>query len=303
MKSDAQRNVRYANLICFAMVAVLNGCASSHSIKMQRSDLISFLESEMVKNTEWVRIHAAEGLLAGGSSSKVREMFLPEVDTATAPYRIGVWRVLARATTGAERDRYIARLRSVLHDPKASDRISAAESLAKLNAAAHFDREVILNWLTTANPATAAFPRWLLVLASSGGEREQEEAALAKLLSAGDAVARLRAAFALGRLKTISASSLNSLREQLKIEPADSIARIYLITALLLHSDNPYEILHLEASLANYVNGKPNEQLELGIVTGLRGKQEGVALLTPLLNSPVADARIGAATGLLRLVP
>jgi len=306
MKSAALQNARYAKILCLAMAAIfalLNGCATSAPMRMQRSQLISFLENEMVNNTGWLRIHAAEGLLDQGPSSKVRELFRPEADTATAPYRIGVWRVLARSTTGTERDGYVARLRKVLYDPQASDRISAAESMAKLDAVDHSDREVILNWLTTADSASAAFPRWLLVLSSRSNERNQDETELAKLLSADDPVARLRAAYALGRLKTLSANSLSGLREHLQIESVDSIARIYLITAILLHNDDPAEISELEPQLARYANGKPNEQLELGLVTGLRGKPEGIALLTPLLKSSEGDARIGAASGLLRLVP
>jgi hypothetical protein len=284
------------------LVALLTGCTAPAPMKIQRSQLVSVLEKEMTNNTSWLRIHAAEGLLDNGEIGKVADLFRLESKTATAPYRIGVWRVLARSTTGVERDDYIDRIRNVLQDPQATDRISAAESLGKLNAVKRSDRDVILKWLTTADDATAAFPCWLLVLSSNADEREHDEAALAKLLSSNDAVARLRAAFALGRLKTISPDSTARLRKQLEVESADSIARIYLITALLLHIYDAAMVTDLEKKLASYANSKTNEQLELGIVTGLRGKSEGVALLEPLLKNPEADARIGAANGLLKLI-
>jgi hypothetical protein len=92
------------------------------------------------------------------------------------------------------------------------------------------------------------------------------------------------------------------IREQLKSEPLDSIARIYLITALLLHEKNPSATAELEKQLAPYLKGKPNEQLEAAIVMGLRGNSASIPLLQPLLHNNEPDARIGAANGLLRLL-
>ncbi|MDB6057702.1 MAG: hypothetical protein JWO95_1546 [Verrucomicrobiales bacterium] len=270
---------------------------------MNCADLIAGLEGEMSANTQWLRIHAAEGLLDNGESrEKVAQLFRKESETATAPYRIGVWRVLARSTDGDERVRNIENIRAVLRDPQATDRISAAESLGKLNAVGRDDRAVIFQWLKTADDATAAFPRWLLVLSSTAEGRREDEAGLAALVCSNDAVARIRAAFALGRSKNPASDSIAKIREQLKVEPSDSIARIYLIAALLLHETEASAIAALEKQLLPYRNGKANEQLEFGIVTGLRGKPENIPLLEPLLKSREADARIGAANGLLQLL-
>jgi HEAT repeat protein len=279
------------------------GCASRTEMKTDRSKLIIQLEHEMATNTQWLRIHAAEGLLDNGESSKkVFEQFRSEADTATAPYRIGVWRVLARSTAGVERETYVERIRNAMRDPQATDRISAAESLCKINAASRADRDVISDWLKTADDATGPFPTWLRVLSSNREERAIDEAALVKFLRSPDPVARLRAGFALGRLKNLAVSSLSSVREQLSAEPSDSIARIYLMTALLLHGNDSAEVSQLELELSRYAHGKSNEQLEFGIVTGLLGKKDGLSLLAPLLNDPEPDARIGAANGMLRLL-
>jgi hypothetical protein len=156
--------------------------------------------------------------------------------------------------------------------------------------------------LKTADDATAAFPRWLLVMSGNRSERASDEVGLAKLLSSSDPVARLRAAFALGRLKKLSGGSVVKLRERLKLDPADSIARIYFISALLLHASDPRERAVLEKQLNAYVKGKANEQLELGIVTGLLGRSKGLKVLEPMLNDPEPDARIGAANGMLKLL-
>jgi HEAT repeat protein len=270
---------------------------------MNRAESIAGLEREMTINKQWLRIHAAEGLLDNGESrDKVAQLFRKESDSATAPYRIGVWRVLARSTEGEERRRYIELIRAALNDPQATDRISAAESLGKLDAARSDDRAVIFEWLKTADDATAAFPRWLLVLSSNVGERHEDEAALAALVGSADPVAQIRAAFALGRLKNAAPASIAKIREQLNVEPSDSIARVYLITALLLHETNSSISAELEQQLLPYLKGKANEQLEAGIVLGLRGNAGSIPLLQPLLHDNEPDARIGAANGLLRLL-
>ena len=283
------------------LLATANPCLAEMNI--ERAQLVSLLEHEMLTNTAWVRIHAAEALLDNGQSNRIRDSFVFEADTASAPYRIGVWRVLARCSTDGERNRYVERIRAVSRDTGAVDRISAAESLGKLNTVSRADRDFIRQWAGSADDATAAFPRWLLVLSSNPAERPNDEAMLAGLLSSSDPVARLRAAFALGRLADLSPDSMARFRRQLRSEPADSIARAYLVTGLLLHSPESSAAGLLEAEAIHYLNnGKPNEQLEVGIVIGLRGKSEGLKTLIPVLSNPESDARIGAASGMLHLL-
>jgi len=322
---------------CSFVFLMFSGCCHFDRVNAERSQLIARLQNEMLNQTDWLRIHAAEALLDHGQSAHIVELFKPEADAALPPYRIGVWRVLARgcgatlgplsqtlsgtlaetpqnstkfatkfATKERKQDRwdqlYVERIRSVLRDPAATDRISAAESLGKLDVANPRDDEMIAQWLTTADDATAVFPRWLLCLSSSDAKRDDHETALAKYLSSPDAIARLRAGFVLGRLKNISPNSLAALRHQLNLEPADSIARVYLITAVLLHSNETTETEPLKKQLIPYLHGKVNEQLEAGIILGMVGNETDLRILRPNLRSPEPDARIGAANGMLRLL-
>lgn len=263
------------------------------------------LEREMMVNTNWVRVHAADSLLNHGQTAQVEKTFLPEVDTATPPYRIGVWRVMARAAnTENERNAYVARLRKVVNDPSATDRISATETLCKLNVASPVDNEAIEQWLLTADDAAAAFARWYLVLSSTPAERPANETKLANLIDSNDWVARLRTAYSLGRLKDASPASLKKLRNRFEAEPAASSARLYMITALLLHGQHhPDLVPNLEKQLMAYIDhGNPGEQLEAGNALGLRGKKDDLKILNSMLTSPEADARIGGANGALYLL-
>jgi HEAT repeat protein len=89
------------------------------------------------------------------------------------------------------------------------------------------------------------------------------------------------------------------------MEPADSPARPYLLVAVLLHTNKGSSAeLKLKRQLTIYLDhGKPNEQLEAAIALGRRGTQDDVPALAKLLRSREPDARIGAANGLLCLLP
>lgn len=293
--------------VCLAASGLLLavGCAAPGAIGSRREQLIRLLEQEMLSNRGWVRVHAAEALLDHGHSQAVAASFLPEADTAALPYRIGVWRVLARAagTEGDRRD-FCGRIRHIMIDPQSSDRLSAAESLGKLGLVNPADRSVLEQWLLATDDATKTFALWVLALSSEGSQRAEDERRLADLLESSDPAARLRAAFALGRLPTISSNSAQALAQRLAIEPADSPARLYLLAAALFHADKGSPAaLNLKRQLTVYLDhGKPNEQLEAAVALGRRGTQDDVPALTKLLRSPEPDARIGAANGLLHLL-
>ena len=152
--------------------------------------------------------------------------------------------------------------------------------------------------------AAAAYALWLLALSGDSSERAGDETRLADLLDSTNSVARLRAAFALGRIRPISAATFGKLKARSALEPGDSPARPYIIGAVLLHSPGDSAIaVDLRRQLAGYLDkGKPNEQLEAATVLGRCGTSAEVAGLTRLLENPEADARIGAANGLLYLL-
>jgi len=282
------------------------GCATPVAPGSRREQLVRLLEQEMLANGGWVRVHAAEALLDHGYGRAVAESFLPEADTAALPYRIGVWRVLARAAwTEGDRRGFSSRIRSIMIDPQSTNRLSAAESLGKLGLADPADRSVLEEWLLATDDATKGFALWVLALSSEGAQRTEDERRLASLLESSVSDARLRAAFALGRLPTIATNSAQALERRLALEPADSPARLYLLVAALLHTEQgSAAALSLKRQLTTYLkHGKPNEQLEAAVALGKRGTLDDVPALTRLLRSPEPDARIGAANGLLHLVP
>lgn len=271
----------------------------------RRQSLIDMLEKELYANTAFVRIHAAEALVEHGFGFKAATILRADVDTKTPGYRTGVWRVLARiAPNEEERGQYTERIRRVMLDPAAPDRVGAAESLAKLGVSSRADRGALTEWLAQADAASAPFPLWVLFLSGHPAERVATEASLASLLEATDPIARLRAGFALGRIRKLSPESIAHLQKRAASEPADSPARLYLITAAFLHTPRgSAEAKALKNQfLPFFTRGKANEQYEAATVLGLHGSALDLPTLTELLKSPEADARIGAAGAVLHLV-
>lgn len=292
------------SLITLAL-ALLTGCTSTNQSTSRRQPFITQLEHELTINTGWVRIHAADALLDHGQKAIVTRTFAAESASDSSTFRTGIWRVMARATpTDQERQNFIARIRRVMHDPNAADRLQAAESLCKLGASDASDIPMLEQWLKTADDATAPFPQWLLILSHPLGQRSSHEARLTKFLESDANVARLRAGFALGRLKNIEINSALQLTQQAQREPSDSIARVYLKAAALLHEPpHSLAIPDLKKELSAYLkNGLPNEQLEAATILGRCGTAQDLPRLAPLLTNPEADARIGAATGSLYLL-
>jgi hypothetical protein len=291
-----------------AALAMSTGCVARPSpsgASLQRPQLLLILEHEMSANSGWVRVHAADALLDHHHPQPVAPSFAPEADTAAPPYRIGVWRVLARAAATAEqRQAFIERIRRTMLNPQAPDRLHAAESLAKLGAASPSDSPLLLEWLATATEPASPYVLWLLALSGSSVGQTNCETHLTDLLDSRDRTVRLRAAFALGRISAISPISLGRLQRCLELEPEDSPARSYVAAALLRHTARDTSgAARLRRILATcLVRGTPAEQLEAATTLGMCGTTKDLPALRRLLHSTEADARIGAAGGSLYIL-
>jgi solute:Na+ symporter, SSS family len=301
------RVLQYDVLVVAALV-LGTGCADRPvptDASTQRQQLLLVLQREMDSNTGWVRVHAADALIDHHHAQPVAPSFTREADTAAPPYRIGVWRVLARAAaTEEQRQAFIERIRRTMLDPQAPDRVHAAESLGKLGAASSSDNPALLEWLATASEPASVYPLWLLVLAGSSGVQASSEEHLCDLLDSQDSTARLRAAFTLGCIKVVSPASIARLNRRLELEAEDSPVRTYVAAALLRHTARDSSgAAQLKRQLANsLMRGQPAEQLEAAITLGMCGITEELPVFSQLLHSPEADARIGAASGSLYIL-
>ena len=77
------------------------------------------LRQAVTGQPRWIKVHAAENLLALGLPQGIREAFLAE-DKAFGQepqYRVGIWRVLTCAAAGpAERQEWLDKVRNAFSD-------------------------------------------------------------------------------------------------------------------------------------------------------------------------------------------
>src|SRR5690606_13994907 len=114
----------------------LTGCSQfvkllSDVSDVTRNQAIQLLKSSINGQPVWVSVHAAEYLLDLGYNEGIYERFQKENDSLgnTPVYRIGIWRVLARATKGEEKKIWIDSIVNVYKDHSAIDRVHAVEAL------------------------------------------------------------------------------------------------------------------------------------------------------------------------------
>ena len=120
-------------VLSIAGATLADDAAPTQVNRSLRERSIAVLRRVMDREERWIKVHAAEYLLQAGYPEGVKDAFLLESSIhGTEPqYRIGIWRVLARAAENEqEQAKWISNIRDVFLDPKAPDRSHAAETLA-----------------------------------------------------------------------------------------------------------------------------------------------------------------------------
>ncbi len=297
MRWETSRRLTFVStgsLVVAAMLATGMGQSRAESAGLY-GQALDTLKQSLQEGQPWERVHAAEALIKQGYFADLREGFQTEEQVAEPPYRIGVWRVLARAYGNNEslRRGYIEKIRKVFLEPSAPDREHALESLAKLG-----DRQRLEEVQQLAGQSEGTLPvyaRW--VLANSG--RPEDETNLAELLDSEDPKVRQGTAYALSHLKNLQVSTVKRLQSTLAGEPAGSKSRIYLMSALYVHS--PQSRPSLKEKLENWGGESPEARMEFARTLGQSGQPVDLPFLANWLEDPIRDVRINAAEALLRI--
>ena len=292
-------------LICFACLTLMTGCSSTIPDpgrgavpEYLRSQALYVLREAVCQETEWVKVHAAEGLLVNGYPEGVATSFEADLASAKPPYRVGVLRVLAQAA-GKDRPLRQSRVDSVLaifNDKNAPDRLHALETLAKLGYDQRTDAV-----LEAAKPDAGRFQvhaRW--IIANSG--KPVDQAPLAKLVAGDDPTLRTGAAYALRHRKTISRAALAAVEAAVAAQQAKAPGDVYLQSAWFVHCPPDSKLAARSALLTFLSSDKKHERNEACLALGYAGGARDVPILATLLrDDPEADVRVYAAFALLRL--
>jgi hypothetical protein len=278
-----------------------SGCAPSPTMSSLPDRAHTVLNAALHHEKAFVKVHAAEALIALGEKDEPHRVFQAELPAANdqRPYRIGVWRVLAAsARTPQERAAWIARTEAVVLDSTTMDRLHAVESLGKLGHAPTAEVRAALKSMAQGTAAAAVFPHWVLHLA---GEPTALPAIVAAL-SSEDPIARLRAAYVLRWLMITDAPTRAALGGTARAEPPTAIGYTIILGSAVTLAADPAQTAHwiaiLEKTLAE---GNAGARYDACQTLMRRATAVDFPKFAPLLDQAEGDARIGGAWAILHV--
>lgn len=284
---------------------------------------VAELEYTLKTENKWVKVHAAEYLLALSYPDSIKEMFLQELlKYGTVPqYRIGIWRTLARASLGPEeRKKWIGKIWDAFLEKNGSDRIHAAESLSKLNENLLSRNPAVADKLLTGDDQKLAdFIRWGIAVESDKPDHINQ---LVNALQSNSEYTRKIAAFGIRMNVPVTSEQWQALYKTALNEPDSSTASVYLVGAAYTRMpesrvpDGCSENLNLRLRKFLFSTDKANRYNACEAFAE-RGSFDDVPFLVQLLNgehplvdeslsselveSQNADVRIAAANAILRI--
>jgi SSS family solute:Na+ symporter len=264
-------------------------------LNAQRKEFLNYLSSAMRDQPEWIGIHAAEALFHHGKQAEVHKFFMTKANEKAPKYRVGVWRVLARSEPATESQaKWFRRIREALKDQDGPDRLHATETLAKLGDK---ERSAVLVDASKAQDSMGAYARWALL--RSGGDRDERK--LAQLLSADDAGARASTAYSLRNQVKVLPETLKLLKQAASNEANDSLAKVYLLSAVFTHSTGKDKSKAKEKLIDFARDGSRGQKYELCTALGISGEIGDAKLLRRFFDQDDPDVKVAAADALLRL--
>ncbi|MDO9591640.1 MAG: hypothetical protein Q7I98_00415, partial [Erysipelotrichaceae bacterium] len=289
-------------LIVLALVQCVMGQTSQVVTPKLRERAVKTLKDALVTEQRWVKVHAAEFLLALDYPGGVNEIYAKELEMLgnEPQYRIGIWRVMAQASQDqSQRAQWQMKIRDVFLDIAGPDRVHAAESLGKLGyKPEESEIGVFAEAAKSQDQDFAVCAQW--VLADSG--KAEDEKRLAVFLDSPRAPTRNLAAYALRFLRTVSDETRQKLIRVAEQEPVSSSARVYVFSAALAHSSEPKNTRWLKEELLKCAKaGGKDDKCEAAAALAAKGDVSDLPVLVALLDDPEADVRVNAANAVLRI--
>ena len=259
------------------------------------------LDAVLATEKSWIKVHAAEVLVADGQAGRLHRLFLAQLaESDASDYRVGGWRVLAATSpTAAERARWVARIEGVLLDPGAPDHSQAVESLGKLQwKIAGRTLAAVRALAATAPAADTLMPLWALAIAGEPGAPERLVAAL----DSTDSTVRQRAAYALRWLKPEAPTVRRALARAADREPAAAPSYAFVLGAAFVTEADPGRMAAWRSGLERVLAaGAPGARFEAAQALKQESKPGDLARVAPLLDSPESDVRVAGAAVILQV--
>jgi hypothetical protein len=305
--------LRFLTTICFWIM--LDACgnkkeSSGGSLEME-SQSLEVLRNVLATQSEWVKVHAAEYLIWSGNPEGVQAAYLQEEKLfgTKSPYRIGIWRVLAQAASNeTDRKMWTDKIMAVFLDSTATDRTHAVETLAKLKISPLAnDRHLTEETLNSPVKSLALYTLWSIAFTSRDSLKTAPGKFLDVIIKAGgDPSGKSTPAYALRQLKGLSDKEWDLLAATALAEPADSPARVYLLSAAFTTVNagrQPEALPTIHAEILKYKSAASKGDIsEMCAALADRGTEKDLSMLDSLsenltqLTSEADKADVRAAT-------
>jgi len=308
----------------FYIIIFISGCNNNS----QKSPVISdSLKKESVEalrtilktQSEWVKVHAAEFLLWSGYPDNVRNIFLEEEKYwgNKSPYRIGIWRVLSQVTKKPEeKEIWTGKIMQAFLDTNGTDRIHAAETLAKLHISPLVDSHgITVKTMNSLVRSLSLYTRWSVGF-SSQDSLISVRTLFFNIATSGneDASSRKLAVYVLCHSGSLAFAEWEKLARIALLEPEGSALKINLLNAAVITANNdavPGDLYGrvYEAFLKFKKVAKKAIRMEIAAGLAEKGKPEDLPILISFLRNEIplgqdtddADVRASAAFAILKM--
>jgi len=284
-------------LFIIILVSVLYSCNSNKGrfvSETLRDEAVEKLQETLNSDLKWEKVHAAEFLLNLGYTNGVYETFLKEGKDRGGEYyyRIGIWRVLAQASSSPEeKQQWLDSIVTAFKNPIAPDRLHAVEALAKLGQSPY---SVSLE-TTDSILGGVHNPMWVYTLWGTSyttkKEEEQVKQKLIRVIGSSNESADVRrlSAYALRHMKGLSKEDWNTLSNIALNESDTSRVYAYVLSSVLVNTPS-------DSLLSARVLGCRRRLERIASTPGTSGRYEALSALGEVgskENLPLLTAIIG----------
>lgn len=286
--------------------------------KQEKTEAIQILQSNLITQSEWVKVHSAEFLLWTGHPEGIKDVFLEEEKKfgQESPYRIGIWRVLAQAETKPEeKEKWIQKILQAFTDENGKDRVHAAETLAKLRISPLKNYpDITRRAMVAENKYLSLYTRWSNCYTSLDSLSIVCDSFLEVMLSKEENITyKSLAAYVIRQLDILDKGQWNLIAQSALSEPKDSDIRINLLNTAFVCVDKEMVqsdlFKQVYKEFLEYKNITDNN-IRIKLADGLaeNGQPEDITLLSSFLKTngssvdPIsADLRTFASYAILKI--
>lgn len=271
---------------------------SDQLVQKSATELSTVLKNEK----KFIKVHAAEFLLwLHLNRDTVYQTFINENEQyGTEPkYRIGIWRVLAQASADEqEKNQWIEKIMNVFIDGNATDRIHAAETLAKLQTSPLLiHRDITLTALQDTNNILGVYTRWSTSYTSDKEAESNKQIFIHNLFNDTDILVRKVSAYVLLKSQNLTPSEWTDIAKRALSEPDDSqLKQTYLNTAFVAFAGNDHtthENIKTQL-LKGWQQFTAEQRIALSQSLAIKGDCSDIKILESILNNEHATYEINS---------